>query len=125
MAYANYNYYQNEYGGVMPSSDFNRHIIKASREIDLATQDRAQTAPASMGTRLRSCACELADLYHADAKRLESSEGGTVNSVNNDGYSVSFVSAKDAEEALKVNERKALAKYLKRPVNLMPSVRWG
>lgn len=63
--YADYQYYQTEYGGQMSANDFKRFDRKAERRIDGITGGKLQIAfPVSERDveAVKDCVCELADL---------------------------------------------------------------
>lgn len=69
--YADYTYYQTEYGGKMSADDFKRFSRRAERRIDGITGNKLQFAyPTNERSieAVKDCVCELADfLYQIDA----------------------------------------------------------
>lgn len=71
MAYADYDYYVNEYGGsAIAEADFKPLANKASVYIDAATMGRANTDPVLEAVKM--CCCALAEQYQliATAEKL-------------------------------------------------------
>lgn len=81
--YADYEYYQTEYGGKMSADDFKRFGRRAERRIDGITGNKLQFAfPTNKRDVevVKDCVCELADfLYQIDAYNAAAMESmGTV-----------------------------------------------
>lgn len=81
--YADYDYYQTEYGGKMSADDFKRFGRRAERRIDGITGNKLQFAfPTNERDveAVKDCVCELADfLYQIDAYNQSAMESmGTV-----------------------------------------------
>ena len=81
--YADYDYYQNEYGGKMSVDDFRRFGRRAERRIDSITGNKLQFAfPVNErdAQAVKDCICELVDfLYQIDAYNAAAMESmGTV-----------------------------------------------
>lgn len=81
--YADYTYYQTEYGGKMSADDFKRFSRRAERRIDGITGNKLQFAfPTETRSieAVKDCVCELADfLYQIDAYNAAAMESmGTV-----------------------------------------------
>lgn len=81
--YADYTYYQTEYGGKMSADDFKRFSRRAERRIDGITGNKLQFAyPTNERSieAVKDCVCELADfLYQIDAYNAAAMESmGTV-----------------------------------------------
>ena len=86
-AYADFDFYTNEYGGTVVTADnFKSLSIKASAIIDRITFGRAT------GTEnVKMAVCAAVDALFAPG------EGGRIQSENNDGYSVTYQTRTDAE----------------------------
>lgn len=81
--YADYEYYQTEYGGKMSADDYKRFVRKAERRIDGITGNKLQFAfPTNERDveAVKDCVCELADfLYQIDSYNNAAMENmGTV-----------------------------------------------
>lgn len=87
MAYADYSYYKTTYGGTMiAESAFARLSCLASAYIDSLTFGNA-AKDTQHAEQIKTACCTLAEEYG----RQDS--GGEVASVNNDGYSESYVTS--------------------------------
>lgn len=87
MAYADYEYYKNQYNGnAIPASDFPRLAIRASAYLDSITFGRISSDAVSDKVKMATCA--IADLYYKDEK------GGELASETVGSYSRSFNKAK-------------------------------
>jgi hypothetical protein len=81
MAYATYSDYTNTFkGNVIPSSDFDRAILRATEYIDLITQNKAATSTYTAKLTLASCAVAEMLYQYGDSfgKRSESVSGQSV-----------------------------------------------
>lgn len=90
MIYADYNYYSNDYGGVIiPEVEFKRVIKKVSRYIDRFTFGRITEGEISNYPPLPDCACEMAETVY----RMQGSSGTEKEKKSEeiDGYSVTYV----------------------------------
>ncbi|MCM1232720.1 MAG: hypothetical protein NC489_21550 [Ruminococcus flavefaciens] len=81
--YADYDYYQTEYGGKMSADDYKRFVRKAERRIDTITGGKLQFAfPTNErdAQAVKDAVCELADfLYQIDQYNAAAMESmGTV-----------------------------------------------
>ena len=81
--YADYEYYQTEYGGKMSADEYKRFGRRAERRIDGITGNKLQFAFPTNGRdveAVKDCVCELADfLYHIDSYNNAAMESmGTV-----------------------------------------------
>lgn len=81
--YADYDYYQTEYGGNMSADDYKRFSRRAERRIDGITGNKLQFAfPTNERSieAVKDCVCELADfLYQVDSYNTAAMESmGTV-----------------------------------------------
>ena len=70
--YADFEFYQQTYKGIMDNSSFEIYSIKASLEMKNATRDRA-----TITEEAQYCMCELVDTI----KRIENSRGKTSEKV--------------------------------------------
>lgn len=82
MIYADYQFYTDEYYGVMPEIDFPRYALRASAYLDYITDGRSKTY-ADDAEKLKFACCAVADAYKLN------DEGGPTTSLsfNTDGYS--------------------------------------
>ena len=81
MAYADYNFYKNEFLGTLTAEEFAPRAERASDYIDFVTFGRATADD----ERVKKCCCAIAD---TEAKY---DNGGEKTSENIDGYSVTYV----------------------------------
>lgn len=122
--FSTWEYYHDTYNGKLSEGEYRRMAIQAAAEIDLRTLGRAQEAPAEMAAALQNCECELVDAMHGFDEAHEILPVG-IQSINNDGYSVSAGSSNAAGAATSRLQsedtvlRAICIKYLTRPVNLM------
>ncbi len=87
MAYADFEYYKNQYSGnAIPASDFPRLVNRASIYLDDKTMGRISSD--SVPDKVKLATCAIADLYHKDEK------GGDLASETVGSYSRSFNKAK-------------------------------
>lgn len=84
MAFATYEYYINQYFGVMPEEDFIRFARQASAYIDQVTLGRLDATTLDDNAVKDAC-CAVADAYYLNA------HGGGIASETNDGISVNYV----------------------------------
>ena len=88
MAYVDYAFYTEVYGGTaIPSKDFCRIARRASVRLDAMTLGRL---PADVA-KVKMAACELCDLYYEEEAR------GGLASENNDGYAVSYNNKREVQ----------------------------
>lgn len=91
--YADYNFYQTEYGGTFTKEEFDKHILKASAHVRRITFGRADDYMDMKEVKLATCAvCDV--LLEDCASRVN---GRQISSETTDGYSVTYVHG-DAEE---------------------------
>lgn len=85
--YADYKYYKEAYGGLMPEQSFDKLSIQNSAYIDKFTFNRLENInPVPEWLKYACCAmCEISNEY-LDAK----SDGKNIKSVSNSGYSVTY-----------------------------------
>lgn len=81
MAYADYLYYQDVYGGTMPESDFSRQARKASAYLEQLTLGRIRLMAGD--SRVRDACCAVAEEY-------QTQERGFVVSETNKNHSVTM-----------------------------------
>ncbi len=112
--FSSYEFYRDEYYGKLNQEEYTAAARKASTLIMSATNGLAVNLEAVMQDNLAMCECELADaIYGYD----QAPKG--VSSVNNDGYSVTYV---DREAYAQNAYMQICRRYLQYPVNLM--CRW-
>ena len=90
--YADYDYYQGTYLGVLISAaDWPHYERDASLYIDRLTYGRLITDPLKVTDRVKSAVCAVAEvLKRQDDAESKSSEREGVKSFSNDGYSESY-----------------------------------
>lgn len=120
--YSTWEYYHVAYHGTLSETEYARMAIQAAGEINRRTFGRAKTAPADMADALRDCECELVDALASFAKSYALLPKG-INSINNDGLSVSTSYGSSKTDSREAGERAEIRgicqKYLLFPVNLM------
>ena len=107
MAYADYDYYANEYlGRAISAGNFPRLALHASQYLDYITQGRAEREPEL--EPLKMCCCSLAEQYQkidaADELARKSlaagaAEGAEVQSETVGGWSRSYRSGGDSAQS--------------------------
>jgi hypothetical protein len=117
--YATYDYYLNAYDGDLSEADFARCARRASRQIDIATCDRAETAPESMAVHLQQCCCELTDQFHRLENLETTTDAGLLASASNDGVSENYGGYAAALKQCRDDIRSICLRWLSLPVNLM------
>ena len=99
MVYADYYYYEVNYGGTIPDEDsFDSLVLKASREIDKnintrLTKTKINNLPKEAQEQLKYTACALIDLIN----KKEESLNKKVTSYSIDGVSKTFKVLSDEE----------------------------
>lgn len=107
MAYADFTYYSQEYGGTMPEADFKRLSRQASAFLDTVTFDRIKsTLPKAVMDKVRAACCAVADAC------LLNEQGGGVASETNDGVSVTYVAGVSNAKTESQRLHEAAALYL-------------
>lgn len=94
--YADYNFYMTEYRGKATEEEFERQIMKASAHVRRITFGRADGCPEMEEVKLAACA--VCDVLITDMKIRENNSGRQIASESTDGYSVSYVQEKAADE---------------------------
>ena len=102
MRYAEYNFYQGTYCGdrITGEEAFNRLATRASEKLDCYTMGRIDQTDfdgESYAAAVRLAVCSMADIMYLVEKRKSSHDGREIASESNDGYSVSFASASEAD----------------------------
>ena len=96
--YADYNFYTMEYRGKATEEEFESQIMKASAHVRRITFGRADSCPEMEEVKLAACA--VCDVLSEDcASRVN---GKQIASESTDGYSVSYVQEKAADETAEV-----------------------
>ena len=99
MRYADFEYYQNTYGGEMAEKDYNRLSRQASAYLDFITFDRIKNVTdETIMAKVKDACCAVADTL------LLNERGGGIASETNDGVSVTYVNgtgSKTDEQRLK------------------------
>lgn len=117
MAYATYEFYAKTYAGSMSELDFVKYSGKAGAYIDMMTNGRAAAAPDSMARNLALAFCHIIDNLKQEDDSTTATQGGTIQSANNDGLSVTYATSQKVTFA---NRRyQTLLAWLTAPVNLM------
>lgn len=83
--YVDYPYYQTQYHGTMPETDFIRLAPRASARLDLLTFGRAAQPPEAFAENIKAACCAITDAL------LVNEQGGGVASESNDGVTVNYV----------------------------------
>lgn len=93
--YVDYEYYQEKYNGTMPEASFERSVIACSAYLKKITFGRISESEVPEDVKYACCA--MCDAMN----EIESAKmgGRTVKSENNDGYSVTFVTEADGDDA--------------------------
>lgn len=121
--FSTWEYYRDTYNGKLSEADYKRMAIQAAAEIDRRTLGRARDV-VGMEDALQNCECELVDAMQGFDEAHEILPIG-IQSVNNDGYSVSAGGSNASGGATNrlqsedVVLRDICLKYLSRPVNLL------
>lgn len=108
MAYADYTYYTEAYGGATPEADFMRLSRQASAYIDSVTFDRIKSATLSDDEmiRVKDACCAVVDTY------LFNERGGTIAAETNDGISVTYATGVSTAKTDNQRLREAVSLYL-------------
>lgn len=106
MMYAGFEFYQKDYLGTLIKEEkaFARLSKRASECLDFFTFNRIDRENVSESVRL--AVCSMAEVLFWIEKRKQDHDGREIASESNDGYSVSFASANEADMA--VNSRTEL-----------------
>ncbi len=91
MAYADYNYYLNTYGGniILSADDWAAYERKARRLVDMYTFNRL-TEKSEQENIVKDCVCEVAEAIKVFDGNAFRNDGKVISSQSNDGVSVSF-----------------------------------
>ena len=84
------------YGGTLSNTEFDRFGFRAEQEINNATQNRCKTLK-EIPEEVKRCVFELVEYLSKNSKNGSVS---AVSSFGNDGYSVSYVDKKTAEQQI-------------------------
>lgn len=111
MAYAEHDFYLNTYfGDVVTDSDtFKRLSTRASEWLDHFTMHRIDQANVSDAVRL--AVCSMTEVLYYEDLRKKANSGREIASESNDGYSVTFASASDAERNKQTQTELYLSAY--------------
>lgn len=125
--YADYRYYELNYGGKMPDDDYDIAERKAEayiRSLTFAKGDIFKVENPSV----KDAVCAVADVFYSQSEKNHSSNG-PVKSENNDGYSVTYVTeqtdGQTVEEVIKKKAYQAAYMYLMPAGWLSGKVRCG
>lgn len=116
--YADYTFYTGTYGGDMTAALFAIYAPKASMHIDNITNGAAATAPVAMATPLKYACCAYADWCLRKEKTAKATQGGTITSESNDGFSQSYQGGAELVAALDAQDSAICREYLTFPFNL-------
>ena len=106
MAYADYTYYQTQWGGELEQKDFAVLAERASDYIDTITFNRIKENPSLMCDEVKKAMCSVVDEMHQQ-KIIKTK--GVVKSFNNDGYSETLSYGSDTRSnARKLRESASL-----------------
>lgn len=96
MAYADYQYYTDEYYGTkLTESEFVKYAKRASAEMDHVTFGRLEKlSDGEITDAIKDCMCDVAE----HLKYFETSSGAEVASESNDGYSVTYRDISDVDQ---------------------------
>lgn len=94
--YADYNFYTTEYQGGATEEEFESQIMKASAHVRRITFGCADGCLEMEEVKLAACA--VCDVLITDMKIRENNSGRQIASESTDGYSVSYVQEKAADE---------------------------
>ena len=96
--YATYNFYIAQ-GGGLSEFEFDKNVVKASRYLEKVTFDRCKAVTDDTTLELinRAC-CEMTDIIAAYA--AAESDGKTVKSISNQGYTETYVTEADGQASL-------------------------
>ena len=112
--YADYPFYQTEFAGELPETEFNKVVGPASLHVRRITFERADLHSNDEEVKLATCA--VVDVLAEDRKQKKAAAGRLISSENNDGVSVSFVNelqaGETAEDLLNKKIYKAAELYL-------------
>lgn len=111
MAYAELDFYLNTYlGDVVTDSDvFKRLSMRASEMLDHFTMHRIDQTDVSDEVRL--AVCSMVEVLYYEELRKKANSGREIASESNDGYSVTFASASDAERNKQTQTELYLSAY--------------
>lgn len=108
-----WNYYENNYGGVLPEETFKQLANSVQMRIDELIFSRE--VPENMEWRYMQTFCELVDFRNQT--KSAGLQGGIVESETIDGYSVKY--RDQAYEMQQTDEVRIAERYLTYPKNLM------
>lgn len=94
--YADYEYYTTTYKGSLSKEEFEKSIMKSSAYVRRITFGRADNCTEMEEVKLAVCA--VCDVLISDEKSRENNSGRQIASESTDGYSVSYVQEKSADE---------------------------
>lgn len=95
MAYADYQYYVNEYyGSKLTEAEFPKYAKRATAEMNHVTFGRLERlADSQITDMIKDCMCDIAEKM----QYFETTTGAEVASENNDGYSVTYRTVGDVD----------------------------
>lgn len=132
-AYADYEYYINEfYGTAIAETDFPGLAIKASQMVDYYTSGRSKTARGDDFTAVKNATCALAEIIHDEsrltASTFSSDRASQVQSETVGSWSRSYGSAAATGtdlEMIATRKREALMMWLGNTGMLQATGYWG
>lgn len=107
--YADYAYYTDTYGGDLDEDTFDKKVIRASAFIRSLVNGKLETEDYDIDDyeEVKYACCEMVDAIDSIETSSASEGGRLVNSVSNDGYSVSYASGQAGASSIDdaVNDR--------------------
>ncbi len=105
MIYADFDYYQNEFGGsLVPETDWNRIAAKAGDFLDAAVFGRLKSGiPDENQISVKRCICEISEYLYAYSESLMKAGTGQAGAKSYEqigAYSVNYASIADSISAL-------------------------
>lgn len=135
MGYADYAFYQKEYyGDIIAEDDFPKWSERASRQIDVLTFRRLQSAyPKDEYTdrQIKMCVCELAEKMMETDKYLKASsldetgKPGIIKSVSAGSESISYATGENIYASVVKDENSKTAFFRKTVVNYLSDLTDG
>ena len=121
---ADYNFYKNEYKGIVFADDKTYEYFgeRASDELALYSNRRIFSTDSTAQTQLKKCACRIADILFASTNNGKM-DGKIITSESVAGYySVSYSVATDSQINLQINS--AISSYIGRYILGVRAVKW-
>ncbi len=92
ITYADYNYYEETYNGDLDEETFDKIVVRASAFIRSLVNGKLETEDYDIDDyeEVKWAVCEMCDAAYEVTSSAGNEGGRLVNSVSNDGYSVSY-----------------------------------